>query len=75
MSELYVVGLAVLAGSTVVIFALRLLFLFAVYVLSGRKKDYLDAAARASRPVRDVGVAAAISAFLERRPNRDAGSS
>lgn len=72
----YPLVLAVVLGlAAVASLALCLLFLLAVYVLSGRKKDHLEAGARALRVVRDVGVAPAVRAALERRSNRDGGSS
>ena len=64
---------AVLAAMPVVGLALCLLFLLVVYLKGG--KDDLEAAAKALREVRDVGVAPAIRAALERRSNRNAGSS
>jgi hypothetical protein len=73
--ELPVLAALVLAGGAVLSLALCLLFLLAVYVLSGRKKDHLEAGAKALREVRNVGVASTVRAALERRPNRDAGSS
>ena len=64
---------AVLAAMPVVGLAFCLLFLLVVYLKGG--KDDLEAAAKALREVRDVGVAPAIRAALERRSNRNAGSS
>ena len=71
MLELPIYAALVLVSGVVVSLALCLLFLLAIYVLSGRKKDHLEAAARALRDVRDVGVAPAIRAALERQTKRD----
>ena len=49
--------------------ALCLLFLLVVYLKGGRED--LEAAAKALREVRDVGVAPAVRAALERRSKRD----
>jgi hypothetical protein len=58
---------------TVVIFTLCLIFLLILYFKGGRRD--LQAGAEALHKIRDVGVASAIRAVLERRSNRDAGSS
>ena len=73
LPELSVLAALVLAGGAVVSLALCLLFLLVVYLKGGRED--LEVAARALREVRDVGVAPAIRAALERRSDRDAGSS
>jgi len=75
VSEWYVIGIAVAAGGTVVIFALCLVFLLVIYLASGRNKDHLEAGANAIHKIRDVGVASAVRAALEQRSNRGAGSS
>lgn len=72
MSE-YVIGLAVIAVGTVVVFALCLLFLLVVY-LKGGKED-LEAGANAIHKIRDVGLVSAVRAALESRAGRDAGRS
>jgi hypothetical protein len=64
---------AVLAAGAVVRLALCLVFLLLAYLKGG--KDDLEAAAKALHQIRDVGVAPAIRAALERRSNRDSGSS
>ncbi len=70
----YPLVLAVVLGlAAVVSLALCLLFLLVVYLKGG--KDDLEVAAKALREVRDVGVGPTIRAALERRSNRDAGSS
>ena len=71
--ELSVLAALVLAGGAVVSLALCLLFLLVVYLKGGRED--LEAAAKALHQIRDVGVAPAIRAALERRSNRDSGSS
>ena len=75
MPELPVYAALAFTGGVVASLALCLLFLLSVYVLSGRKKDHLEAAAKALRDVRDVGIGPAIRAILERQSNRDAGRS
>jgi hypothetical protein len=60
--------IVVLAFVPLVSLALCLLFLLVVYLKGG--KDDMEAAGRALRHVRDVGIAPAVRAALERRNGR-----
>ncbi len=71
--ELPVLAALVLAGGAVLSLALCLLFLLVVYLKGG--SDDLEVAAEALHQIRDVGVASAFRAALERRSDRDAASS
>ena len=71
MSEVPFIAAAILVGGAVVSLTLCLLFLLVVYLKGGRED--LEAAAKALREVRDVGVAPAVRAALESRTGRDAG--
>ena len=68
MAEVSIIAAAVVAGAGVVSLALCLLFLLVIYLKGG--KDDLIAASKALREVRDVGVAPAVRAGLERRSTR-----
>lgn len=73
LTEVSLVAAVSLVSAGVVSLALCLIFLLIVYLKGG--KDDLIVAAKALREIRDVGVAPAVRAALERRPGRDDGPS
>ena len=69
MFEVPFIAAAILIGGAVVSLTLCLIFLLVVYLKGG--KDDLEVAAKALHKIRDVGLASAVRAALERRTGSD----